>query len=193
MREKRLTIISDCSHSGQWVRDCAKKLDKLGILSCGHHTREQGILLKVFASCQENQEANFSTFVEAIEVNNDNKLFYPVKQLNPEQLPCLGDFRGIRCQKKPSDRCGMRSQYTWEDYAVNGSLLRIVRGNDRGKPAWYYLLVDREKVDEYETQVKTGKINIAKYGKVLYSGFGKDPPDDKKRMIMWQYSCVDPE
>ena len=119
-------------------------------------------------------------------MNNDNKLIYHTEQLNSGQLPCLGDFRGVRCQKKPS-------QYTWEDYAVNGSLLRIVRGNDRGKPALYYLLVDREKVDEYETQVKTGKINIAMYGKVLYSGFGKDPPDDKKRMIMWQYSCVDPE
>ena len=49
-KNKLVTIISDCSHSGQWVRECAKTLDSLHIPPCGHRARENRALVKVFAS-----------------------------------------------------------------------------------------------------------------------------------------------
>ena len=49
-----LTIVSDCSYSGCWVRDCMEFLDEQGVQPCGHKAREKGILIKVFASCKSN-------------------------------------------------------------------------------------------------------------------------------------------
>ena len=50
-----LTIVSDCSYSGFWVRDCMEFLDELGVQPCGHKAREKGILIKVCASCKSNE------------------------------------------------------------------------------------------------------------------------------------------
>ena len=54
---KLMSIVTDCCYSGQWTIDCAKTLDSLGIPPCGHRAREQGILVKVLASCQPDQKA----------------------------------------------------------------------------------------------------------------------------------------
>ena len=52
-----LTIISDCSYSGRWVRDCMEFLDEQGVQPCGHKAREKGILVKMLASCRSNETA----------------------------------------------------------------------------------------------------------------------------------------
>ena len=188
-RGKRLTIISDCSYSGKWVRDCAKKLDEIGIPSCGHHMREQKILLKVFAACEEHQEATISVFVKAVEVK-DGRCLYPGngQQLDSGQKSRIGDFRSIRCHKKSSEPCEIRpSHTTWENRLFKGRFVYLVRGKDRGKPAWHYVLVDEDKVEDFKTKVATGNIDVADYGKVLSSGWGEDPPEEKKRMIDMQF------
>ena len=188
-RGKRLTIISDCSYSGKWVRDCAKKLDEIGIPSCGHHMREQKILLKVFAACEEHQEATISVFVKAVEVK-DGRCLYPGngQQLDSGQKSCIGDFRSIRCHKKFSEPCEIRpSHTTWENRLFKGRFVYLVRGKDRGKPAWHYVLVDEDKVEDFKTKVATGNLDVANYGKVLSSGWGEDPPEEKKRIIDMQF------
>ena len=50
-----LTIISDCSYSGCWVRDCMEFFDDRGMEPCGHKAREKGMIIKVYASCKSNE------------------------------------------------------------------------------------------------------------------------------------------
>ncbi len=54
----------------------------------------------------------------------------------------------------------------------------LVRGKDRGKPAWHYVLVDKDKKEMFLAKSKTGSIDVALYGQILYSGWGEDPPQD---------------
>ena len=61
---KVLTIISDCSYSGSWVKEGMAFMDEQGVGPCGHVAKEKGILVKVFASCLANEipaELAFST------------------------------------------------------------------------------------------------------------------------------------
>ena len=52
---KVLTIISDCSYSGSWVKEGMAFMDEQGVGPCGHVAKEKGILVKVFASCLANE------------------------------------------------------------------------------------------------------------------------------------------
>jgi len=59
-------------------------------------------------------------------------------------------------------------------------LLYIVRGKDKGKAAWYCLLVDKRKQPLFIAHMKTKPdiVHLDDYGKVLYSGWGQNPPLD---------------
>ena len=136
---KLLSIMSDCCHSGNWVRECTKTLDSLGIPPCGHRAREQGILIKVFASCQPDQKAAEPCYsVEGVNVNNDGTLlYYTRKQASETQTFCATDFTKLVCCRGPDELCrseGALKNWTWQD-AVNGGLksrLIFFRGKDRG-------------------------------------------------------------
>ena len=68
---RNLTINSDCSYSGNWIKDCDKTLDGP---SCGHHTREMKTLFNIWSSCDVNEKANaLCYFNEAIEFDETNK------------------------------------------------------------------------------------------------------------------------
>ena len=188
-RGKRLTIRSDCSYSGNWIKDCVKTLDDLGIPSCGHHTREQRILLKIFSSCKSNEEATVTTFInEAVDVNEKKQslILKAPEKLSTGQNTTHGDFRLIRCNKVTGP-CEIHS--TWKDYLLPGYRVFLLRGLDRGRKAWHYLLVDEDKLDAYNALFSDGnrpRLDCAKYGKVLYSGWGENPPEDIKLKIEMQ-------
>ena len=55
MKGRVLSIVSDCSYSGCWVRNCMEFLDEQGVQPCGHKARERGMLIKMFASCKSNE------------------------------------------------------------------------------------------------------------------------------------------
>ena len=117
LRGKRLTIDSDCSYSGNWIKDCVKTLDDLGIPSCGHHTREQGILLKIFCSCGANEEAAVLCFItEANEFDETNKYLVTDydKELSSGQTTNRGNFTDIYCNKTATETCEVDSTFTWE-------------------------------------------------------------------------------
>jgi hypothetical protein len=55
----------------------------------------------------------------------------------------------------------------------------LVRGRDTsGERAWYYVMVDRAKRDVFKSRAGVAFMNLGDYGRVLYSGFGENPPDD---------------
>ena len=190
---KLLSILPDCCYSGNWVRECAKTLDSLGIPPCGHRAREQGILIKVFASCQPDQKAAEPCYsVEGVTVREDGTLGFQLhEQASETQNFCGTDFAKLVCCRGPDRLCHSEEalkNWTWQD-GVNGGLwsrVHIVRDTDRGQPAWHYVLLSNKREaykKQFSKQVKSGHVDVAKWGYVIESGWGKDPPRDIKDKI----------
>jgi len=66
--------------------------------------------------------------------------------------------------------------------------LFLVKGKNDGSDAWYYIMVDKLKVSLYEKDVDGDFIKLGKYGKILYSGWGEEPPEEIKDKIKEEYS-----
>ncbi|HEY1190621.1 MAG TPA: hypothetical protein VGE74_23520 [Gemmata sp.] len=71
----------------------------------------------------------------------------------------------------------------------SGRLVYLVRGRDKDRPAWYYILLDRRKVTLFLGRLKAdgGPLQLLDYGTVLASGWGENPPDDVKKRINSEY------
>ena len=59
----------------------------------------------------------------------------------------------------------------------------LVRGRDRGRLGWHYVLVDREKKPTFDKKMKTGEIDVKDFGHVLFSGFGAEPNEEIKDKV----------
>ena len=196
-KNKPLTIITDCNYSGAWVNECISMLDKAGIPSCGHHTRKHGLLLKILASCGADQLSTMYTYTnEAMSIDTRGTVnHWTNSRLLSGQTTVSGDFRMIRCQRQPSELCDIDSDCTWTDRLLtNFDWMRVfmitVRVKEQSQPAWHYVLVNEEKVQLFTKQAKTGIIDVAEYGKILYSGWGKEPPEDIKLKMGLRYPKI---
>ena len=54
-RGRIFSIVSDCSYSGSWVKECMEFMDEQGVGPCGHAAQEKGILIQVLTSCLSNE------------------------------------------------------------------------------------------------------------------------------------------
>ncbi len=71
--------------------------------------------------------------------------------------------------------------------ATQRELVYLVRGQSSGKPVWHYVLVDKLKQPLFEQMLKTGQLDVAQYGRVLYSGWSEHPPQDIMQAIERDY------
>jgi hypothetical protein len=67
-----------------------------------------------------------------------------------------------------------------------GKLVYLVTGVDTGKPAWYYVQVKKAKLQLFKSRNKDGS-DLTDYGTILYSGWGTEPPENKKQKIKEQF------
>ena len=195
---KRLVLHCDCSYSGNWIKDCVKKLDALGIPSCGHHTRKQGILLGLCSSCGADENATALCYITeshkiSDKLKNSMVTFYN-KRLSSGQTTKWIGFGRIRCSRQPAtETCEIDSTCTWEDRILKSHLVYLVRSKDRGRNTWCYVLVDEDKEEVYKTKIRSGRIDVSNYGTVLYSGWGQDPPKDIMYNIYLRFNLyIDP-
>lgn len=63
----------------------------------------------------------------------------------------------------------------------------LIRGIDAGRNAWYYVLVDRLKVQLFLKALNDEIIHLEKYGKILYSAYGDEPPAEVTQAIKDEY------
>ena len=197
-RGRVLTIVTDCSYSGNWVKACCQYLDEQGVQPCGHSGDKKGILLKVYASCKPTEVAAtycFSVHAAQNDKNNGTMSYYITKELRETQHSYGVNCTDIRCGKRFEEPCALPSEYTWHKWDENHRVF-LVRGNDRGRPAWHYvLLVDDEetiKIFKEKTQgdaAGTQSIDVTNFGQVIKSGWGKDPPNEVKDWIDKNYNC----
>ena len=193
---KLMEITTDCCYSGQWMIDCAKTLDSLGIPPCGHRAREQGILVKVFASCQPDQKATEPCYsVEGLTVEDNGTLTVYDKKLT-HQTPTSCDATKLTCWRGPDESCcsdEALKNWTWQE-ALNNRLwksVQIVGLSDQGRPTWHCLLLS-DKSEEYKKrfweQVKSGSINLTEWGYVIASGEGREISQEiQDKILQWMY------
>ena len=53
----------------------------------------------------------------------------------------------------------------------------LVRGKDRGRAVWQYVLVKKHLLGLFPKRTNGGSLDVADFGAVLCSGWGKDPPE----------------
>jgi len=58
-----------------------------------------------------------------------------------------------------------------------GELVYLVRGKDKGREAWHYVFLQKTKSSLFLAKLRQGSLDVADYGEVLYSGWGKNPPE----------------
>ncbi len=61
---------------------------------------------------------------------------------------------------------------------AQASLIYLVKGIDDNRNAWYYVLVERTKLQLFLKALNDDIIHLENYGKVLYSAYGDEPPQD---------------
>ena len=54
----------------------------------------------------------------------------------------------------------------------------LVRGKEEGKLAWHYVLVNKHVLGLFLKKTNGGSLDVADFGTVFLSGWGKDPPVD---------------
>lgn len=74
---------------------------------------------------------------------------------------------------------------------ADANLLFLVKGIDDNRPAWYYVLVDRLKLHMFKKALNDNIIHLEEYGKILYSAYGEDPPEEIKQKIKEEFGISD--
>jgi hypothetical protein len=66
-------------------------------------------------------------------------------------------------------------------------LVWLVKAGDQGRPCWYYVQVEKAKLELFKARLKGGPFPLTEYGVILYSGWGKEPPEDIQKAIKEQF------
>lgn len=69
-----------------------------------------------------------------------------------------------------------------------GDMVYLVHGKDSGKDAWHYVLIEKMKLPLFKHALATGTVDAAQYGKLLHSGWGKEPPQEITDAVKKQFS-----
>ena len=161
----------------------ANMLDDMGIPPCGHPMLEQGILLKLWASCHSSEQATYMQYVqEGLRIANDGVLY--------RSWSSVGEFQNLlylhttqsTCPSTDLNVCKLDLEsfsLEWQHRAKSlGPLVYLVRGKDKDKPAWYYVLVEEDKLNMFKNELSSEIIHLLQYGVILKSGWGEDPPEE---------------
>jgi len=70
---------------------------------------------------------------------------------------------------------------------MQADLIYLVKGIDAGRNAWYYVLVERLKLQLFLKALNDDIIHLENYGKILYSAYGDEPPADVTDKLKEEY------
>ncbi len=170
LKGRVLTIVSDCSFSGNWVKMAMEFLDKQEIGPCGHVAQEKKVLIKVLASCKANEIPVERTFAIHCATNDKNsgQLLWNLTtgQIGDNQHAYGIDFTQIRCKNNIDQPCTMHPGSTWRVWNYH---IVLLQNEDKGRPAWHYAMINDDKTS------------------ILANGWGKDPPSNEKKQITDRY------
>ena len=70
---------------------------------------------------------------------------------------------------------------------MQADLIYLVKGIDAGRNAWYYVLVERLKLQLFLKALNDDIIHLENYGKILHSAYGDEPPADVTNLLKEEY------
>lgn len=70
---------------------------------------------------------------------------------------------------------------------AEAQLIYLVKGIDAGRNAWYYVLVERLKVQLFLKAMNDEIIHLEEYGRILYSAYGDEPPESITNKLKEEY------
>lgn len=71
---------------------------------------------------------------------------------------------------------------------LNGETIYLIKGEDRKRDAWYYVLVDPNLIEEFNMHLDDKIIHLKQYGVILDSAYGDEPPDNITDKIKKEYN-----
>lgn len=191
------SIVTDCSHSGNWVKECMTFLDQQGVQPCGHSAKDKGILIKVYASCLSHQvPKQLGLSVHGCKNDKNMGLFVMTKshdfvsleaRMADDQHGYGINFTSIRCgQESIDEECLCLPGANWEKWRAwtrNKTVLNTATNT------WQILLIvdDDETILRLLETAQTGPIDCDDYGMILKSGWGQEPTREDKRLSMQSY------
>lgn len=70
---------------------------------------------------------------------------------------------------------------------MQAELIYLVKGIDAGRNAWYYVLVERLKVQMFLKALNDDIIHLENFGKILFSAYGDEPPASITEQLKEEY------
>lgn len=70
---------------------------------------------------------------------------------------------------------------------MQAELIYLVKGIDAGRNAWYYVLVERLKLQLFLKALNDEIIHLENYGRILYSAYGDDPSSEITEKLKEEY------
>ncbi len=73
------------------------------------------------------------------------------------------DFTTVQCRSKIDEQCTMAPGSTWQQWSTAERVM-LVRGKDRGQPAWHYVLLvdDENTISEFHDKFKDGSLAMVR-------------------------------
>ena len=66
-------------------------------------------------------------------------------------------------------------------------LVWLLCGEQDGRPYWHYLEVEKGKLEMFKMRLKKGDIELKDYGRIIFSGWGAEPPEAIKEQVKAMY------
>jgi len=63
----------------------------------------------------------------------------------------------------------------------------LTKGQNDGSHTWHYVKIDALKEPLFKKAIKSGTLDVADYGEVIFSGWGKEPPENIVEIIQKKY------
>jgi hypothetical protein len=74
---------------------------------------------------------------------------------------------------------------------MQAELIYLVKGIDAGRNAWYYVLVERLKVQMFLKALNDDIIHLENFGRILFSAYGDEPPASITEQLKDEYGIED--
>ncbi len=97
-----------------------------------------------------------------------------------DQQPTTNNNASDASQKAPSKPIDPQKK-------MQAELIYLVKGVDAGRNAWYYVLVERLKVQLFLKALNDEIIHLENYGKILFSAYGDDPAEEITNALKEEY------
>ncbi|WP_395877360.1 hypothetical protein [Ehrlichia muris] len=147
----------------------------------GDEINKDSKFTKQFAANRKSQSGGFSEkYKNPNALPNKSAKFFNILQdkNNSEKEVPFSDSKSVLRKSKLNNK-----NFAESTKKSRLDCLFLVRGKDNGRSAWHYVLVDKHKREMFLAKSRSGSIDVALYGQILYSGWGENPPEDIVKRI----------